>query len=203
MLVPADIASAEGLTTLPGEERRRRVSLVIAVIAFAVFSVWIHYEVKFVLPPASGTVEALGDLAIGAPAPELAALDLDGRSVTLESMRGEKTVLIEFWATWCPPCRMVLGTLRRMEDALRAHNVEVLSVDAGEGAEQVRKFVEEEGSPFHVLLDPDSAVFARYGVVTLPTMFLVDKHGIIRWIHVGHMPETDELRSVIDAVSKE
>jgi len=176
---------------------------VIAALAFAVFSVWIHYEVKFVLPPATGTVATLGDLKLGAPAPMFSAVDLDGKPVTLESMRGQKTVLIEFWATWCPPCRMVLGTLRKMEDALKAGNVEVLSVDAGEDAAVVRKFVEQEGTPFHVLLDTDSSVFTQYRVAVMPTMFLIDKRGIIRWIHIGHMPETDELRSMIDQVAKE
>jgi peroxiredoxin len=203
MHAPIDIASGSSLPTLNAEEPRRRTLLVTAALAFAVFSVWIHYEVKFVLPPATGTVAALGDLKIGSPAPAFSAVDLDGKAVTLESMRGQKTVLIEFWATWCPPCRMVLGTLRRMEDALKASNVEVLSVDAGEDAGVVGKFVEQEGSPFHVLLDPDSSVFAQYRVAVLPTMFLVDKQGIIRWIHIGHMPETDELRSMIDQVSKE
>jgi peroxiredoxin len=203
MLAPIDIASGSDHTTLTDDEPRRRTLLVLAALAFAVFSVWIHYEVKFVMPPASGTVDALGDLKIGAPAPSFTAVDLQGQTVTLESMRGSKTVLIEFWATWCPPCRMVLATLRRMEDALRSSNVEVLSVDAGENAEQVRKFVEQEGSPFHVLLDPDSSLFARYRVVSLPTMFLIDKQGIVRWIHVGHMPETDELRAMIDRLAKE
>jgi len=194
MLASIDIAD---------DEPRRRTPLVLAALAFAVFSIWIHYQVKFNMPSVGGTVEALGDLRIGTPAPAFTAVDLQGQSVSLESMRGNKTVLIEFWATWCPPCRMVLATLRKMEDALRTNGVEVLSVDAGEDAEHVRKFVELEGSPFRVLLDPESRVFAQYGVVSLPTMFLIDKQGIVRWIHIGHMPETDELRTMIDRIAKE
>jgi peroxiredoxin len=196
-----DAVESDG--SVAADEPRRRTGRTLAAIAFAAFSIWIHYQVKFNSPSVRGTVEALGDLRIGAPAPPLTAVDLEGKTVSLESMRGEKTVLIEFWATWCPPCRMVLATLRRMEDALRANGVEVLSVDAGEDAEHVREFVAKEGTPFRVLLDPGSTIFADYRVVSLPTMFLVDKQGMVRWIHVGHMPETDELRSMIDRLAKE
>jgi peroxiredoxin len=203
MLARADTATGNGLPNTIGGDVSRRFSLVVASIAFAAFSIWIHYEVKFVLPRAGGTVESLGDLKIGVPAPIFTAADLDGNTVALESMRGEKIVLVEFWATWCPPCRMVLATLRRMEDALRAGNVEVLSVDQGETADQVREFVANEGTPFHVVLDPDGSVSAQYHVTSLPTMVLVDRRGIIRWMHVGHMPQTDELREIIDHLAKE
>ena len=105
-----------------------------AAILFAVFSVWINYEVKFVLPKAAGTVAALGDLKLGTLAPAFRLSDLSGATVELEAMRGDKIVLVEFWATWCPPCRMVLATLRRMEQTLQEANVEVLSVNQGEAA---------------------------------------------------------------------
>jgi peroxiredoxin len=118
-------------------------------------------------------------------------------------MRPEKIVLVEFWATWCPPCRMVLATLRRMEQTLREHNVEVLSVNQGESAAHVRQFIDQEEIPFHVVLDPDGAVSATYHVTSLPTMVLIDRHGMVRWIHIGHMPETDELRDVLEQVAKE
>lgn len=186
-------------------ERRflHRPAVVAAIVAFAAFSVWINYEVKFVLPQAAGTVAALGDLRIGSEAPRFSVSDLDGNNITLESMRGEKVVLLEFWATWCPPCRMVLATLRRMEQALHDENVEVLSIDQAEAAEEVRRFVTREGSPFHVVLDVDGAVSRSYYVSSLPTMVLVDKRGTVRWIHVGHMPETDELRDVLHRVANE
>ena len=174
-----------------------------AGILFTVFSVWINYEVKFVLPGVAGTVAALGDLKLGTQAPAFRLSDLAGATVELEGMRGDRIVLVEFWATWCPPCRMVLATLRRMEQTLREDNVEVLSVNQGEAAEQVRQFVAKEGIPFHVVLDPDGAVSASYRVTSLPTMVLIDRRGTVRWIHVGHMPETDELRDVLRQVAKE
>jgi peroxiredoxin len=180
---------------------RTKLAGAIGAILFAAFTVWINYEVKFV-HHAMGTVGNLGDLALGAPAPSFSLADLDGAMVSLESLRGNKVVLVEFWATWCPPCRMVLATLRRMEQTLREENVEVLSVNQEETAEQVHQYVARDGTPFRVVLDPDGAVARRYGVTSLPTMVLIDKQGIIRWIHVGHMPETDELRDVLQRVAR-
>jgi peroxiredoxin len=181
----------------------RRLGLVAGTLLFVAFTAWINYEVKFELRHAAGTVAALGDLKLGAQAPAFSASDLSGATVALESMRPAKIVLVEFWATWCPPCRMVLATLRRMEQTLREHNVEVLSVNQGESAVQVRQFVEREEIPFHVVLDPDGAISTSYHVTSLPTMVLIDRRGTVRWIHVGHMPETDELRDLLEQVAKE
>ena len=142
-------------------------------------------------------------LPVGTKAPAVTIEDLNGQPVELTRVAGSKPVLVEFWATWCPPCRMVLATLRRMEQTLQEANVEVLSVNQGEAAEQVRQFVAKEGIPFHVVLDPDGAVSASYRVSSLPTMVLIDRRGTVRWIHVGHMPETDELRDVLRQVAKE
>lgn len=181
----------------------RPVVRVLAAVAFAVFTVWIHYEVKYRFEPAGGSVTSLGTLAIGDRAPAFRALDLEGATVDLAAFQGRKAVLIEFWATWCPPCRMILATLRSMAKTLEEHGVEVLSVNQGESAEHVREYVKREGAPFHVVLDPDAEVSRQYQVSTLPTMFLVDRRGIIRWIRVGHMPETEELRELLDRIAAE
>jgi peroxiredoxin len=196
-------STAEPAPVIDLEHRRPGVPAVVAFLAFAAFSIWIHYEVKFAHREPSGTVEALGDLRIGAPAPAFAVQDLSGATISLDAMRGNKIVLLEFWASWCPPCRMVLATLRRMTQALQDDDVEVLSVDQGESAETVRRFATTEAIPFHVVLDPDASVSRRYRVTVLPTMVLVDRRGIIRWMHVGHMPETDELRDVLHRIAKE
>jgi peroxiredoxin len=181
----------------------RRLARIAVFALFAAFTVWINYEVKFAMRQDVGTVTALGDLAVGAPAPDFSLTDLEGATVSLAAMRPQKMVLIEFWATWCPPCRMVLATLQRMEQSLRDHDVEVLSINQGEAADAVRHYVEQEGTPFHVVLDADGTVAQRYRVMSLPTMLLIDRRGVVRWIHVGHMPDTDDLRDVIERLGKE
>jgi len=174
------------------------------LVAFAVLTIWIHYEVKFVRARGSGgTVQELGSTKVGAAAPDFSALDLDGREVSLSALRDQKAALLEFWATWCPPCRMVMATLHGMESELRAIGVEVFNMNEREPKDRVRAFVEKEGHDFRVLLDGDGAISDRYGVRSLPTMVLIDKRGIVRWIHVGHLPETGELRDLLHRLAAE
>jgi peroxiredoxin len=176
----------------------------ILALAFAAFTVWIHYQVKFVRARgAAGTVQELGATKVGAPAPEFAASDLDGHEVSLVSRRGEKIVLLEFWATWCPPCRMVMATLRGMRSELESAGVEVFNVNQRESTEDVRRFVEREHHEFRVVVDRDGAISDRYSVRSLPTMVLIDKRGIVRWIHVGHLPETGELQDLLHKLAAE
>jgi len=173
-------------------------------LAFAAFTVWIHYEVKFVRAPAAGgTVQQLGALKVGTPAPDFDSADLTGSEVSLARLRDEHTVLLEFWATWCPPCRMVMETLRGMRTDLERAGVEVLKVNEAEPAVAVRRFVEREGDEFRVVLDSDGVIAERYGVVSMPTMVLIDRGGIVRWIHVGHLPETQELREELGRLTRE
>jgi peroxiredoxin len=190
--VPTDAADSGG---------GRRAGLVAAGIAFAAFTVWINYAVRYVLPDTMGTVTALGELRVDEPAPPFTLTDIDGTVIALDSMRERNAILIEFWATWCPPCRTVLATLRDMAPMLQEQNVEVLSVNQGETLETVRSFVVKQRVPFRVLLDPEGLVATRYYVTSLPTMVLVDKGGIVRWIHVGHMPRTNELQDVLRRVT--
>jgi len=191
--------------TVPGSAPTigRRIMHGVGAVLFVVFTLWINYQVKFGLSPHAGTVDAIGDLRVGAAAPPFNVTELDGTTLSLASLGSGRIVLVEFWATWCPPCRMVLATLRRMEQSLQEHDVAVLSINQGESADQVRQFIATEGTPFHVVLDPDAAVSRRYNITSLPTMVLVDRRGIVRWIHVGHMPETDELRDLLDRVARE
>jgi peroxiredoxin len=114
-------------------------------------------------------------------APDFALQGLDGETVSLASLRG-KVVLLNFWATWCPPCKAEMPDL----DALHreygaAHDFVVVGVNVEEKPETVKPFVEKNGLSFPIVLDRDSRVTTQlFGVRPLPTTLIIDREGYIR-----------------------
>ncbi len=118
-------------------------------------------------------------------APDFALTTLEGKSITLGEYRG-KIVLINFWATWCPPCRAEMPELNAVAQAHRDQLI-VLAINNGETIERVQSFVAEFQLTFPVLLDPDGAVASKYAVLGLPTSFFVDRNGLVRAANIGAM----------------
>lgn len=114
------------------------------------------------------------------PAPPLALQDLDGETHDLIQLRG-KVVLVNFWATWCPPCRREMPSMQRLKDALAGEAFEVLAVDVGEDADTIHVFTSQlDVAPaFPILLDTRSRAMQAWKVAGLPTTYLVDKQGRI------------------------
>jgi cytochrome c biogenesis protein CcmG, thiol:disulfide interchange protein DsbE len=169
-------------------------------MVFAGATVWINYEVKVNLQGggSNGSVRELGDLRVGQPAPDFSAPDLTGHPVKLADDRGQKVTLIDFWATWCGPCKMAMPGLQTLQDDFKARDLEILSVNEGESSEQAGAFMKKKGYGFHVLLDADASIGARYGVRGIPTLVVVDKKGVVRWIRVGYSPDDSDLRRVLE-----
>lgn len=121
--------------------------------------------------------------AVGYYAPDFSVSTLTGESFTLSELRGQP-VVVNFWATWCPPCR---AEIPFFQAAARKYNgqVAVVGVDDGEPAPIVASFVSEMGMTYPVPLDEDSAVSRAYRVNSLPTTFFIDAQGVVRNIHIG------------------
>ena len=115
---------------------------------------------------------------IGAPAPTFALQDVDGNVVQLSDFRG-RVVLVNFWATWCSPCRKEFPELARAYDE---HNEEVvvLGVDLQENADEVRNFASEYGAKFPIVIDVKADVAAAYRLLGLPSSYFIDQQGILR-----------------------
>jgi len=180
---------------------RPRTFIWIAVgVIFAGATVWINYEVKVNLQSATadGATRELGRLKVGQPAPDFSAPDLTRQTVRLTDYRGKKVALIDFWATWCGPCKMAMPGLQSLLDDFKGRGLEILSLNEGESAEQAESFMKRKAYGFHVLLDADSAIGASYGVHGIPTLVVVDKDGIVRWIRVGYSPNDSDLRRVLE-----
>lgn len=113
---------------------------------------------------------AEGDLA-----PNFALEDMDGSTWRLSELRG-KVVLLNFWATWCGPCRQEMPHLEKLHRMFSEEGLVLLGVNE-ESLSQVREYLDEEGITFPNLHTPDGQVFRQYGVNALPTSLIVDRHG--------------------------
>ncbi len=102
--------------------------------------------------------------------------DLSGKKVSLSSYKG-KLVFLNFWATWCPPCRSEMPSMERLYQKLKGKGLVILAVDLQEDAQSVQKFVDEHKLSFQVLLDSDGRVGTTYGARSIPTTYLIGRDG--------------------------
>lgn len=121
--------------------------------------------------------------------------DLAGNNVALSDFSGKKVVILDFWATWCAPCRASLPGLAKFRDRYAARDVEVLSVNLEENPQRVRDFVASQGLALRVLLDSDGNVARSYRVQGIPTILVIDKQGRERERIVGFRPDLESLLS--------
>ena len=112
---------------------------------------------------------------------------IDGSTVLMSDYKG-KVVLLEFMATWCPPCKMAVPDLIDLHNLFKEKDFALLSISVDEPHSRVKSFVDEYAIPYTMLID-DKNVSSQYGVMTLPTTFLIDRQGRISIKHTGYMPE--------------
>ncbi|HEY1492940.1 MAG TPA: TlpA disulfide reductase family protein [Candidatus Solibacter sp.] len=121
---------------------------------------------------------------LGKAAPEFALKDVDGREVTLASLRG-KPVLLDFWATWCEPCRQATPHIQGLHDRFKDKGLMVLGIDTNEAAETARKYFVDDKYTFANLLGSGNDVIKNYGANGIPLVVLIDKGGVVRYVHRG------------------
>jgi thiol-disulfide isomerase/thioredoxin len=131
---------------------------------------------------------AAGDLKpwTGGPTPPLVLRDLEGKEHRLDDHRG-KVVVINFWATWCEPCREEMPSLNRLKAQMADTPFAILAIDMGEGEGRIKSFLEKTPVDFPVLLDRDSAVAKSWKVRVLPTTLVLDPDNRIRFIAIGEL----------------
>jgi peroxiredoxin len=122
------------------------------------------------------------------PAPDFTLLDIDGNTVKLSDLKG-KTVILNFWATWCPPCRKEFPLLIDTYETNKANGLVVLGVDVKEAVGPVRKFVDNFGATYPILLDTNGSVTSQYRVQGLPFTWFIDSDGIARVQIIGALSE--------------
>jgi thiol-disulfide isomerase/thioredoxin len=145
-----------------------------------------------------------GSPAVGDLAPEFVLQSLDGKTKKLSNYRG-KVVLVNLWATWCPPCIEELPVLDTLVKEYGDKGLVVLGVAGDEDTDLVRQFVAKNPAQFEVLLDPDGVIGTRYGITGYPETFFVDRQGKLQHKIIGPLPHDGsrpkpELTKTIDGL---
>jgi peroxiredoxin len=140
---------------------------------------------------AMGQFFFLEDESVGKPAKDFTLKTVGGAPVSLTDFRQGGKAVIFFWATWCPHCRRELTELNRNKAALEQKGIKIVLVDVGEEEEAVRRYAQSNNIGMTIFLDESNSVSEEYGLVGVPTFYLVDKEGIVRDVQHA-MPEDYE-----------
>ena len=134
----------------------------------------------------------------GAPAPEFSLAARGGAPASPSAYVG-KVVLLDFWATWCQPCR---ASFPEYQSLLESYGERVIVLGISEDDEQdgIDRFAEEAGALFPVAWDADKSVAQRYQISTMPTLFIIDASGLVRYVHAGFRAGDEaSIRAAIDS----
>jgi peroxiredoxin len=125
----------------------------------------------------------------GSKAPDFAFTTLDDQNHSLKDYRG-KMVILNFWATWCPPCKEEIPEMQRFYKEYHSENVEILAVNltyAETKPGKIKEFAKNYGITFPIPLDQKNTIGKQFHAVSIPTSYFIDKKGIIRKMHIGPM----------------
>ena len=136
---------------------------------------------------------------VGQVAPDFTLQNLDGKSVSLSDFRGTP-VLLNFWATWCGPCRFEMPFLQEIYDEQSERGFVLLTVNIAESPTKVADFMTELDLSLPVLLDARSEISKVYGITAIPTSFLIDKDGVIQKRIIGAFSSAAEIESELSEI---
>lgn len=148
-----------------------------------------------------GASDEPAKVGVGHVAPAYSATTMDGTPVSLSKKQGE-VVLLNVWATWCKPCRQEIPALDSLhrEFAARGLLVAGVSIDVIDDTARIAGFARELGASYTLWLDPDDRVSNTFRAIGVPSTYLVDRAGVLRWQHMGAVTASDaKLRAVLDS----
>ena len=186
-------------SNLPSRKKRWEILMLVSLAAAVLWTVVSRVPSAVGAPLSSSPNPREGFLA-----PDFTLDTLDGKKVTLSELRGE-IVLINLWATWCPPCRAEMPALENAYEQYKDSGVVILGLNVTnqDSEKDIPLFVDEFGLTFPILLDRDGSVSALYQLRGLPTTYFVNREGIIRTVVVGGPMNETFIRSKIEALLQE
>ncbi len=164
--------------------------LIVLIIALLAYTLWNGLSGK-------GNIETPSQL-VGQPAPEFVLKSFNGEEVKLSDFRG-KTVLVNFWASWCHPCREEAPVLERTYMSLSGRQVEFIGINIMDDRENAEEYIESFGGTFVNIYDPENRIHLDYGVGGVPETFFVNPDGIITGKHRGPLTERMIMRYIENA----
>lgn len=190
----------EAPTHQPADGRRvsARRSLTLAVVAFGLASVGCAGGGTG--PGASAASDS--HPLVGAPAPEFELAEVRGGGEQSLGAHAGKVVIVDFWATWCVPCKKSFPAYQKLVQRMNGELV-VLAISQDDDTKGIAAFLSDTGATFPVVWDDAKLVAKSYDPPTMPTAFVVDKSGIIRFVHVGyHAGDEATLEEEVRALSR-
>ena len=151
-------------------------------IALRAFTMRMVASVAFVVVAGS----AASAIAPSTPAPDFSLHAMSGPNMRLKDQRG-RVVMVNFWATWCAPCRQEMPQLNRLYEKYRSSGFVLLGVNVDEDSSKAADVAAKLGITFPVLLDADKSVSKLYDLSTMPSTVLIDRDGRVRYVHRGYL----------------
>ncbi len=178
-------------------------ALLLVLIALVVAIIFWPVEAKATnssTPTAQADIEATTLIHAGDVAPDFTVEMLDGSRITLSELRG-KVVLVNFWATWCPPCRQEMSHLQKdVIDRFAGKDVVVLPISRGEKRETVEAFIDKMGYTFPIGLDGDQSIYKKYASNYIPRSVVAGKDGKVVYVAVGY--DEDVAKAIDNAITE-
>lgn len=147
----------------------------------------------------SGSVVHLGSPLMDKPAPALTGLTLDGTAFDLTTLRG-RPVIVNFWASWCGPCRDEFPLLKAALAEHAGQDLAVIGVLFKDDADPARQFVQQQGATWPTVADPARAIAPQWRVIAAPQTYLVDRNGVIRDFQIGEFRSAAEVDQALASI---
>jgi cytochrome c biogenesis protein CcmG, thiol:disulfide interchange protein DsbE len=156
-----------------------------------------HKAFALVLPLVVGAVAGCGGAAasggetgnhslIGQPAPQFSVTAANGKGQVALSKLNGKVAIVDFWATWCEPCKKSFPKYQELNVKYQASGLEIIGLSQDDKDEGLKDFADTYGAKFPVAWDKEQQIAHKYQVPSMPSAFIVDKSGIVRFVHLGY-----------------